>query len=77
MSKLFRRLLRFTYLLYGKKISALLGVKRISSVHTIYYALSTNPDFRQEVQTCIVLIVPFSLTLTVLTLDFQIRLDLL
>ncbi len=41
------------------------------------YALSTKPDFRQLVQTCIFFAPPFTLHLTFFTLEFQILLDLL
>ena len=36
-----------------------------------YYALSTKPDFKQLVQTCIFLVAPFTLHFTLLTLEFQ------
>lgn len=38
----------------------------------IYYALSTLPDFKQLVQTCIFLAAPLILHLTLLTFEFQI-----
>ena len=41
------------------------------------YALSTLPDFRQLVHTCILLAAPLTLHLTLLTLEFQIALLLL
>lgn len=41
------------------------------------YALSTKPDLRQLVQTCIFLAPPLTLHLTFFTLEFQILLDLL
>ena len=41
------------------------------------YALSTLPDLRQEVHTCIFLAPPSVLTFTDLIFDFQILLDLL
>lgn len=47
-----------------------------SSLKT-YYALSTFPDFKQFVQTCILLEAPFTLHLTFLMFEFQILLDLL
>ena len=40
-------------------------------------ALSTLPDFKQLVQTCILLAPPLTLHLTLLTLEFQIALLLL
>lgn len=43
----------------------------------IPYALSTLPDLRQLVQTCIFLEAPFTRHLTLFTFEFQIRLDLL
>ena len=42
-----------------------------------YYALSTNPDLKQEVQTYILDGVPFTFTFTFLMLDFHILFDLL
>lgn len=38
------------------------------------YALSTKPDLRQLVQTCIFLAPPLTLHLTLFTLEFQILL---
>ncbi len=43
----------------------------------LYYALSTFPARKQEVQTYNLLGVPLTLHLTDLTFDFHIRLDLL
>ena len=42
-----------------------------------YYALSTKPDFKQLVQTCILFVTPLTLHLTDLTFGFQIALLLL
>ena len=38
----------------------------------INYALSTLPDLKQLVQTCILLVAPFTLHFTLLTFEFQI-----
>ena len=43
----------------------------------LYYARSTLPDLRQEVQTLIFLAAPLTKTLTDLTLAFHILFDLL
>ena len=53
------------------------GGFRPSGCLSVSYALSTNPDRRQEVHTCIVFAAPFTLTLTDFTLDFHILLDIL
>ena len=43
----------------------------------VFYALSTNPDLKQEVHTYIFLAPPLTLTFTDLMLDFHILLVLL
>lgn len=43
----------------------------------ISYALSTFPDLKQLVHTCILLAAPFTMHFTFLTFEFQIALDLL
>ena len=44
----------------------------IHSAFDVHYALSTRPDFKHEVQTCILLDPPFTLTFTHFTLAFHI-----
>lgn len=51
--------------------------RRTCSFSKINYALSTLPDLKQLVQTCILLVAPFTLHFTLLTFEFQIALDLL
>ena len=41
------------------------------------YALSTAPDLKHLVQTCMDFVTPLTFALTLLTLEFQILLDLL
>ena len=48
-----------------------------TGAYDITYALSTFPDLKQEVHTYIFFVAPLTLTLTDLTLEFQILLDLL
>ena len=49
----------------------------IPQFSSLDYALSTAPERRHLVQTCMVLEAPFTLHFTFLILDFQILLDLL
>lgn len=46
-------------------------------VQIINYALSTAPERKHLVQTCILLAAPFTLHFTLFTFEFQIALDLL
>ena len=46
-------------------------------LYNIHYALSTAPERRHLVHTCILLAAPFTLHFTLLTFEFQIALDLL
>jgi hypothetical protein len=55
-----------------------LGIKKEAYASFNYcYALSTLPDFKQLVQTCILRAQPFTKHLTLLMLEFQILFDLL
>lgn len=56
---------------YRNEISRLLSQ---TALRMLDYALSTKPDFRQEVHTYIFCAPPFTFTLTDLTLEFQILL---
>ena len=59
---------------YEKKFPAYQAGNRFG---THFYALSTRPDFRQEVHTYIFLVPPFTFTLTDFTLELHILLDFL
>ena len=63
----------FTYNKHKKRTAALSAAALLKKDYT----LSTFPDLRQEVHTCIFFEAPLTLHLTVFTFDFQILLDLL